>query len=152
MPLPDEDDDDDDEERDLILDARDILVAGRLEREGDEDVKDDEQVANLPAPLDRMEILAEQKTDEYCQMLLAEQVGRKSTIFFEDDDGVLCRQNLREPGHDQVVLPASLRPRVLRLAHYHVQAGHPGANAHAQPYPTPVQLAADVGRCRQHRA
>ena len=39
-----------------------------------------------------------------------------------------CRKNLREPGNDQVVLPKSLQARVLRLAHYHVQSGHPGQN------------------------
>ena len=127
MPLPDEDEEDDDDEWDLILDARDILVAARMEREGDDgEVVNDDEEKELPSPVERDELLAEQRNDDYCQTILAEQVGRKGTLFFEDDDGVLCRQNPREPGHDQVVLPSSLRHRVLRLAHYHIQAGHPG--------------------------
>ena len=38
LPISNEDNDDDDDERDRILDAHDILVAGRMEREGDEGV------------------------------------------------------------------------------------------------------------------
>ena len=128
LPLPDEAENDEDDERDLILDAHDILVAGRMEREGDDsvEIQHDEHEHELPAPLEREEILLEQRTDEFCQTIMAEQIGRKGSIFFEDDDGVLCRQNLREPGNDQVVLPKSLQARVLRLSHYHVQSGHPG--------------------------
>ena len=122
-----EDNDDNDDERDLILDAHDTPVAGRMEREGDCGLMANEHdEAELPAPLERSEILEEQKENEFCEAVLQEQVGRKGSPFFEDDDGVLCRQNLREPGHDQVLLPKSLRHRVLRLANYHFQSGHPG--------------------------
>ena len=55
----------------------------------------DETAAYLPAPLTSEEIIMEQQTEEYCQNLLAEQVGRKGSCFFEDDDGFLSRQNLR---------------------------------------------------------
>ena len=127
LPLPGETSDDEDDEQDLIADARDIIMASRMEAdEHGEHGHDDTENANLPAPLERSEILAEQKKDEFCQAVMTEQVGRKGSCFFEADDGVLCRQDLREPGHDQVVLPATLKHRVLRLAHYHVQSGHPG--------------------------
>ena len=127
LPLPDEDSDDDDDEMDLIADARAILAPSRMEVDGDDDqVTPEATDLNLPAALELSEILHEQKEDEFCQTLLAEQVGRKGSCFFEDSKGVLCRQNLREPGHEQIVLPASLKHRVLRLAHYHIQAGHPG--------------------------
>ena len=127
LTLTNEENDNEDDERDLILDAHDTIVAGRMEREGDEGViAHEHDEAELPAPLDRSEIFAEQKKDEFCQAVLEEQVGRKGSPFFEDDECVLCRQNLREPGHDQVLLPKSLRHRVLRLANYHFQSGHPG--------------------------
>ena len=125
LPLPDEDDEDD--VYDLVADARDALLEGQFDKEGDthfhtaQPSEDD-----LPAPLTVAEILEEQRTDEYCQSVLTMQVGRKKSLFFEDDYGVLCRQHPREPGLEQIVLPSSLRHRVLRLAHHHPLAGHPG--------------------------
>ena len=60
LPIPNGDNDDDDDERDRILDAHDILVAGRMEREGDERVLTHEhEEAELPSLLQRGEILAE---------------------------------------------------------------------------------------------
>ena len=50
----------------------------------------------------------------------------ENSYFFEAEDGVLCRRHPREENIIQVVLPESLRPRVLRLAHYSPLAGHPG--------------------------
>ena len=127
VTLPNEDNEDDDDKRDLILDAHDILVAGRMEREGDDGVITHEHAdADIPVPLKSREILAEQKEDEFSQAVFQEQVERKGSPFFEDDDGVLCRQNLREPGKDLVVLLKSLSHRILRLPQYHFQSGAPG--------------------------
>ena len=127
LPLIHEDNDDDDDDRELILDAHDTPVAGRMEREGyDGVITHEHSEVYLPPPLERSEILAERNDDEFCQVVLQDQIGRKGYPFFEDDEGVLCRQNLHEPSHNQVVLPKSLRHRFLRFAHYHVHSGHPG--------------------------
>ena len=122
LPLPDEDDDVDEDERDLILDAHDILVAARIDPEGDdgEVVHEHSDSQDLHSPIEREEILVEQAKDELCKTVMAEQVGRKGTCVFEDSDGILCRQNLQEPGKDQIMLPSSWKHRVLRLTHYHV--------------------------------
>ena len=97
LPLPDEDYDDDKDERGLILDAHYILVAARMGREGDDEevMLDKSDFQDLPTPIEREEILIEQARDEFCQTIMTEPVGRKGTCFFEDSDGVLCRQNLR---------------------------------------------------------
>lgn len=58
-------------------------------------------------------------------MILATQVGGHDAYYFEDEDVTLSRIKPGEPGKVQVVLPTTLRHRELRLAHYHVQAGHP---------------------------
>ena len=65
LPLPDEDDDDDDDERDLILDAHNILAAAPMEREGDdgEVMHDHSDLQDLPTPIERDEILVEQTRD-----------------------------------------------------------------------------------------
>lgn len=126
MPLPADQEEDDDDAEDLIADARDAIVAGRLERNPDDDVEPAEAKEVLPTPLTQDEILEEQKNDEFCQTIAATQMSRTDSCFFENDDGVLCRRHPRDPDLVQVVLPSTLRHRVLRLAHYHLLAGHPG--------------------------
>ena len=127
LPLPEEleVDAEDRELWDLIADAQDALVAGRQERK-DDDVHERRQAADLPSPLTTEEILEEQSTDEFCQDVLRGQVGQRGTLFFEDDDGLLCRSSPKDPGVVQIVLPSTLRHRVLRLAHHHKLSGHPG--------------------------
>ena len=72
------------------------------------------------------EILEAQKTDSFCQTVLARQSKRIDSAFFEGPDGLLRRRHPREPDIEQVVLPETLRPRVLQLAHHAKLAGHPG--------------------------
>ena len=123
LPLPREDNDDD--ERDLIADARDAIQDGMM-NDVDEVHTAPTPDSELPAPLTLDEILEAQASDEYCQSVLVAQVGRKGSPFFEDDSGLLCRNHPRDPDVIQIVLPLLLRHRVLRLAHYHPLAGHPG--------------------------
>ena len=66
------------------------------------------------------EILEAQKTDSFCQTVLARQSKRIDSAFFEGPDGLLRRHHSREAGVQQFVLSDTLRPRVLQLA------GHPG--------------------------
>ena len=127
MLLPDEPEDYDlDDVDDLITNERDSFVAAQEEIEHahtDLDSPDDEP---LPAPLTREEIIEAQDTDEYFQGLLQSQVGRRGSPFFVDSGGVLCRRPPMDRFFVQIVLPVALRPRVLRLGHYHVTTGHPG--------------------------
>ena len=58
--------------------------------------------------------------------MLARQSKRIDSAFFEGHDGLLRRQHPREAGIEQIVLPDTLRPRVLQLAHHAKLAGHPG--------------------------
>ena len=127
LPLPEQEDAEaeDMELWDLIADAQDALVAGRHERK-DDDVHERRQAADLPLPLTLQEILEEQANDEFCQDALVAQVGRSGTRFFEDDEGLLCRTHPKDTDWKQIVLPSTLRHRVLRLAHYHKLSGHPG--------------------------
>ena len=118
-PLPGEDAKDDEE--DVFVDVRGyeannmgVPIAART---GDDTV---------PSPITTAEILAEQRHDDFCQTVAATSLGRIDSPFFEDDQGVLCRTDPRERNLVQVVLPTSLQPRALRLAHYSPLAGHPG--------------------------
>ena len=114
MPLPDESPEDYADETDLIADARDAILEGRLTTEGEPSASPDDVPDNfLPSPLTRAEILEEQAADEYCQSLFNTQVGQKGSWFFEDEDGILCRIYPREQDLVQIVLPVSLRLRAL---------------------------------------
>jgi len=122
IPLPDEESEVEEDAEDLLLDVQDMVRSGRHL----EDVDTGVPQQDLPAPLTRLEILEEQRADDYCQLVFATQLEKADTSFFEDKDGVLCRTNPREPTLIQVVLPSSLRARVLKLAHHHPLSGHPG--------------------------
>jgi len=124
LPLPDEDDEDD--TYDLVADARDALLAGKYDQETEAHCGRSLDDTPLPSPLTLPEIIEEKEKDEFCTGILTSQVGRKGSLFFEDDSGILCRRHPREEELTQIVLPKSLRHRVLRLAHYHPLAGHPG--------------------------
>lgn len=72
----------------------------------------------IPADLTRSEILYEQTGDDFCHNVLSPQLWPKKLIF-EDYDGALCRIHPLQPDLIQVVLPSSLRARVLWHAHYY---------------------------------
>ena len=82
-------------------------------------------VDSLPLPLTLDEIRSEQRLDDFCQTIVARQ-DKRDSAFFEDSDGILKRRPHREPNLAQIVLPRSLRPRLLTLAHHSLLAGHPG--------------------------
>ena len=102
----------------------------------------------LPAPLTFDEILAAQRTDTFCQGVLQRQSPTKDRTFYEHETtGLLMRRPPHVPAREQIVLPASLRPRLLTLTHNARLAGHPGQNRMfytiARTYYWP-QMAADV--------
>ena len=57
-------------------------------------------------------ILEVQKTDSFCQTVLASQSKRYDSAFFGGPNGLLRRLHPRKFDIEQVVLPDSLRPRV----------------------------------------
>jgi len=71
------------------------------------------------------EWLVEQKRDEFCLNVLARQSASADSAFFEDEDGLLRRRSNLD-GANQLVVPASLRQRLLAMCHRNIAAGHPG--------------------------
>jgi len=80
--------------------------------------------ASDPPPTTEEMILA-QSEDKYCQQLTAT-VGTPGSIFDINRLGVLVRISKLD-GAVQVVVPLSLQPKLLRLGHYSLLAGHPGS-------------------------
>ena len=82
--------------------------------------------ADVPTKIIIEEILEAQKTDSFCQTVLARQSKRIDSAFFEGPDGLLRRHHPRETGIEQIALPDTLRPRILQPAHHEKLAGHTG--------------------------
>lgn len=85
-----------------------------------------ELIAEGPLALTLEELVEAQKADEFSQTVLHRQSERSDSRFFEDHQGLLRRKHPTDPACLQIVLPETLRPRLLRLAHYAKLAGHPG--------------------------
>ena len=101
----------DDEVMDDVLDeALDVLDIGIADGTYE---PVDVTPGNVPTKITIEEILEAQKTDAFFQTVLARQSKRYDSAFFEKPDGLLRRRHPREPDIEQVVLPDSLRPRVL---------------------------------------
>ena len=76
-------------------------------------------------PITHSEILLEQQRDALCTEIRSkmEQGDVNQRSFMVDDEGILLRT---ASGGHQIVVPTSLQPRVLRIAHYSKISGHPG--------------------------
>ena len=85
------------------------------------------RIADTPLPATRAEVIDAQRTDGFCQIVLARKSETKYSKFFEDDGGILRRKNPHHRECSQIVVPASLRPRILSLAHYHKLACDKGS-------------------------
>ena len=83
---------------------------------------------DLPAPLTIEKIAEEQRVDDFCQTVLARQSESRDSAFFEDHHGVLKRRHPFGPDIVKVVVPRTLRARLLQLCHNPTIAGHPGQN------------------------
>ena len=90
-----------------------------------DDVRD-VRIADVPVKLTRNEILDAQRHDDFCQTVLTRQSRKTDSAFYEDEYGPLRRRHPTINEIDQIVLPETLRLRVLDLAHYSKLAGHPG--------------------------
>lgn len=82
--------------------------------------------ADVPLPITRSELLESQRFDDFCQTVLAIQSETKDSRFFEDENGVLRRTNPHDEESPQVVVPSTLRSRLLSIAHNSKLAGHSG--------------------------
>jgi hypothetical protein len=79
----------------------------------------------LPKTLQLEELIAEQAQDAECREF-ADLCGQ-NTVFDHNDEGLLVRKAPLD-GSEQIVVPATLRPRLLHLEHYPRVAGHPGVS------------------------
>ena len=86
----------------------------------------DHSIADVPVLLTKDELLKAQSTDDFSQTVLSRQSQNLDTHFFEGNDGLLRRKHPTEPEIFQIVLPDTLRRRVLDLAHHKILAAHPG--------------------------
>ena len=83
-------------------------------------------IADVPVRLTKDELLEAQSTDDFCQTVLSRQSRNLDTHFFDGNDSLLRRQLPTDSEIVQIVLPDTLRPRVLNLAHHTILTGHPG--------------------------
>ena len=86
-------------------------------------VNEQEAVHTAVNPVKWEELLTEQQSDEFC-MKVREQINSGEPVAFaEDQRGILVRTVCNPP---QLVVPESLRERLLHAAHHAQLAGHPG--------------------------
>jgi hypothetical protein len=79
---------------------------------------------DVPERISIEEIVREQLSDEFCQWARSSMEQDENSLIKEDPDtGVLVRKDNETT---RVIVPASLRQRLLRMAHYSPIAGHPG--------------------------
>ena len=74
-------------------------------------------------PITREELIREQQEDLACKKMRDDSKAKHS-LFEEEKDGLLVRVSPID-GARQKVVPKSLQPLVLFLAHYPLMAGHP---------------------------
>lgn len=82
-------------------------------------------VSDVPMPVTLSEIIAAQKTDDFCQTVIAT-MGHAKSFFFEGEDGVLRLLHPSIPELEQIVVPETLPPCLLHLSHHTNVAGNPG--------------------------
>ena len=85
------------------------------------------KVAGHLQPLTREEIWFAQQDDDDVKKLKTKWSLDPKQPYLENENGLFCRRAPND-GAIQIVLPASLRERVLLLAHYPRVAGHPGGS------------------------
>lgn len=112
-----------DDAEDLLIDARAICA-----EDAHEAIIHDLESPDLPSAITTAEILAEQRTDAFCQSVLSNVDRYTNLRYFEDSQGILCHRHPRDDTHVQIVLPVSLHSRVLNLVHYSPLTGHPSQN------------------------
>lgn len=82
-------------------------------------------VTDFPMKISLSKIIAAQRTDQLYQTVFAT-IGHADSFFFKAEDGVLRFRHPSIPELEQIVVPESLRPRLLHMAHHSKMVGHPG--------------------------
>jgi Integrase zinc binding domain len=77
----------------------------------------------LPLALQLDETRREQAADPWCRTLISSRDAY--SLFDLNDTGIVVRKAPLD-GAEQIVVPPSLRPRILHLEHFPRVAGHPG--------------------------
>ena len=80
--------------------------------------------ADLPSKIPLEELIREQEADEFCKSIRT-RISDGAKIPFEDDPSCGALVRTVTPNH-QLVIPKTLQPRLLTLAHYSKVAAHPG--------------------------
>ena len=76
-------------------------------------------------PITVDELVREQSKDEFCISKRKDLTDNWYSPFKEDESGLLIRVSNLD-GAQQIVIPRTLRNRLLHISHYPKQAGHPG--------------------------
>jgi len=79
----------------------------------------------MPAPVEYDDIVEAQQTDAFCVELAKRVAHKTAKAFLQNESHGLYR---REPYGDQLVIPESLRERILALEHHATVSAHPGMN------------------------
>ena len=93
--------------------------------------RDEELIVNLlrreelNSPISVDEMLAEQAVDSFCQHALRHMSQHPESPFAYDQHGVVVRRAALD-GRLQIVVPSTLRKRLLRIAHHAPVTAHPG--------------------------
>ena len=87
----------------------------------------DGNIANVPSKLTIPEILEAQKTDAFCQTVLSSKPCTLTPCSTKTTTACYIVNIQDNQTSKQIVMPESLRPRILKLAHYSkLASGHPG--------------------------
>ena len=95
------------------------------------DIHSDAVIATIPVPqrtdpiftpISQDELVKAQLADPFCVEIRRKLIDGIVVPFELHDDAILCRQ----VSHEQIVIPHSLKARVLHIHHYSGQAEHPG--------------------------
>jgi len=80
---------------------------------------------DIPEPVEFDDVVEAQQTDDYCVEMSTLVERGTAKAFFRNEHHALYR---RTPYGNQLVIPKSLRERVLTLEHHATVAAHPGMN------------------------
>jgi len=80
---------------------------------------------DTPEPVEFDDVVEAQQTDDYCVEMTKRVERGTAKAFFRNEHHALCR---RTPYGNQLVIPKSLRERVLTVEHHATVAAHPGMN------------------------
>jgi len=80
---------------------------------------------DMPAPVEYDDIVEAQQTDAFCVELARRVAHKTAKALFQNESHGLYR---RAPYGDQLVIPESLRERILTLEHHATVSAHPGMN------------------------